>query len=152
MTDKIVAAHNQTHASNYTVHYPEHGARANDPHYKDFNHLHKVQKNDPELYQCAVGKRRGDFSDCTLVDPNGKPMPLEMHHTHIEFALQNGVDLKMMAEQYPGVDTPDEVGAWTESAANLEWLCQFHHRGHGGAHVASASDFEGQHFVRGLIS
>ena len=152
MTDKIVAAHTQAHSANYQVHYPEHGTRPKDPHYRDFNHYHKTTKNDPEIYQCSVGKRRGDFSDCTLVDSNGKAMPLELHHTHIEWALQNEVDLKLLETQYPGISNPDELGAWVESGANLEWLCQFHHRGHGGAHVASASDFEGQHFVKGLIS
>ncbi|WP_052432821.1 hypothetical protein [Streptacidiphilus carbonis] len=144
--DHVVVAHDQAESHRYTVHYPEHGSRPGDPHYRDFNHYHQATKHDPEVYQCAVGKRRGDFADCVL------DKPLELHHTHIEWALQNEVDLAALERQYPGVSTPDEVGAWVETAANLEWLCQFHHRGHGGAHVASASDFEGQHFVKGLIS
>lgn len=144
--DKIVAAHVQKHSSSYSVHYPEHGSRPGDPHYTDFNHYHRTTKDDPEIYQCAVGKRRGDFSDCTL------DLPLELHHTHIEWALQNGVDLALLEHQYPGISNADELGAWVESAENLTWYCQFHHRGHGGAHVASASDFEGQHFVKGLIT
>lgn len=150
--DKQVAAHTQTHSSHYEVHYPDHGSREGDPHYKDFNAYHRRTKNDPEIYQCAVGKRRGDFSDCTLVDADGNKIPLELHHTHIEWALQNEVDLTLLEHQYPGVSNPDELGAWVESGVNLEWLCQFHHRGHGGAHVASASDFEGQHFVKRLIT
>jgi hypothetical protein len=120
--DHIVPAHDQAESHRYTVHYLEHGSRPGDPHYRDFEAYHRRTKHDPEIYQCAVGKRRGDFADCTL------------------------------ERQYPGVSSADEVGAWVESAENLEWLCQFHHRGHGGAHVASASDFEGQHFVKGLIS
>lgn len=146
--DKKVAAHTQAHTSHYQVHFPEHGSRKGDPHYRDFDHYHRTTKRDPEIYQCAVGRRRGDFSDCTL------DLPLELHHTHIEWALQNGVDLAMLEHQYPGISDREEVGAWVESAENLEWLCQlqFHHRGHGGAHVASASDFEGQHFVKGLIT
>jgi hypothetical protein len=144
--DHIVPAHDQAESHRYTVHYLEHGSRPGDPHYRDFEAYHRRTKHDPEIYQCAVGKRRGDFADCTL------DLPLELHHTHIEWALQNGVSLEMLERQYPGVSSADEVGAWVESAENLEWLCQFHHRGHGGAHVASASDFEGQHFVKGLIS
>lgn len=144
--NKTVTEHTQPHTSHYQVHFPEHGSRQGDPHYKDFNHYHRTTKNDPEIYRCAVGVRRGDFSDCTL------DLPLELHHTHIEWALQNGVDLTMMEHQYPGISNREEVGAWVESAANLEWICQFHHRGHGGAHVASASDFEGQHFVKALIT
>lgn len=140
------AAHVQVHSSHYEVHYPDHGTREADPHYKDFNEFHRRTKNDPALYVCAVGKRRGDYSDCTL------DVPLELHHTHIEWALLNEVDLTLLEAQYPGISNRDAVGAWVESADNLEWLCRFHHRGHGGAHVASASDFEGQHFVKGLIT
>lgn len=44
------------------------------------------------------------------------------------------------------------MGAWVESADNLLWLCEKHHRSHGGVHHASASDWEAEHFVRGLIS
>lgn len=141
-----VAAHVQAHTSHYQVHYPEHGAREGDPHYKDFNAYHRRTQHDPELYVCAVGKRRGDYSDCTL------DVPLELHHTHIEWALLNEVDLGLLEHQYAGVSNAEQEGAWVESAENLEWLCRFHHRGHGGAHVASAADFEGQHFVKGLIT
>ena len=144
--EHVVAAHVQPHTSHYNVHFPEHGSRDGDPHYKDFDHYHRTTNNDPDIYQCSVGKRRGDFSDCTL------DLPLELHHDHIEWALLNGVDLALFEHQYAGVSNRDELGAWIESAENLSWLCQFHHRGHGGAHVASASDFEGQHFVKGLIS
>jgi hypothetical protein len=44
------------------------------------------------------------------------------------------------------------VGAWVESADNLQWLCEFHHRGHGGVHIASSSDYEAERYVRGLIA
>lgn len=144
--DKVVPAHQQAKTSHYLEHYPEHGAREGDPHYKDFHHYHEATKHDPEVYQCLIGKDRGDFSECTL------DRPLELHHAHIEWAVQNGVDLAMLERQYPGVGNPDELGAWVESAANLVWLCVFHHRGHGGAHVASASDFEAQRFLKGFLS
>jgi hypothetical protein len=142
----LVAAHDQAKSDHYIVHYPEHGARESDPNYRDFDHYHRVTKNNPEIYQCSVGKRRGDFSDCTL------DLPLELHHSHIEWALQNSVNLEFLEKQYPGVSNPDELGKWIESAINLEWLCQFHHRGHGGAHYANASDFEAEHFVANLIA
>jgi len=57
-----------------------------------------------------------------------------------------------MMKDYPGVSDPNKVGEWVESALNLLWLCEFHHRGHGGVHVASSSDFEAEKYVRGLIS
>jgi hypothetical protein len=44
------------------------------------------------------------------------------------------------------------IGKWVESAENLMLLCVFHHRGPGGVHTASASDFEGAGFIRNLLS
>jgi hypothetical protein len=144
MTD--VKAHDQKMSHSYTVHYPAHPPREEDPHYKDFNHYHRTTKNDPEIYQCAMGKARGDFSECSL------DKPLELHHSHVEFALQNEVDYKWLEKDYPGISNPDELGAWVESAQNLEWLCEYHHRGSGGVHVISAADFEAEKYVRGLTS
>lgn len=141
----MTEAHEGRVTHSYMIAYPAHPARKDDPHYKDFNHYHRTTKNDPEIYQCAVGKHRNDFSECST------DKPLELHHSHVEFSLQNGVDLRWLERDYPGVSNPDEVGAWVESAANLEWLCEFHHRGHGGVHVAAASDYEAEKYVRGLI-
>lgn len=141
-----VVAHDALQSHKYTIHFPAHPARAKDPHYVDFNHLHKAWKKDPEKWQCAVGKHRGDFSECDL------KKPLELHHSHVEFSLQNGVDLKWLEADYPGISNPDEVGAWVESAANLEVLCVFHHRGAGGKHTAAYADFEAEMYIRGLIS
>ncbi len=140
-----VAAHAQAETHHYVVRYPEHPAREDDPHYVDFEHLRRQWRADPERWQCAVGKHRGDFSECDL------SRPLELHHAHVEFALQQGVDLAWLEVDYPGISDPAAVGAWVESAANLLVLCVFHHRGHGGVHVASASDFEAEKYVRGLI-
>jgi len=138
----MAEAHDQPVTHHYTVRFPSHEARENDPHYRDFD---AFRRRTQKTAQCAVGSRRGDFSDCSL------DKPLELHHAHIEFALLNNVDLALLERQYPGVSDPDQVGAWIESADNLEWLCEFHHRGHGGAHVASAADFEAQNFIKGLI-
>lgn len=123
------------------MHYPEHPAREGDPHYVDFEAYRKRTK---ATAKCAIGLHRNDFSECA----GG----LELHHAHVEFSLQNGVDLQWLETDYPGISDPEHVGAWVESASNLMWLCEFHHRGHGGVHVASASDFEAEKYVRGLIS
>lgn len=141
MTD----AHDQKVSHSYTIAYPAHPAREDDPHYKDFHHYHETTKHDPEIYQCAIGKHRNDFSECDL------DHPLELHHSHVEFSLQAGVDLAWLEVDYPGISNPDEVGAWTESAANLQWLCVRHHRGLDGVHKLSASDYEAIKYVRGLI-
>lgn len=138
MTD----AHDQKVSHGYTVHYPEHGPRAADPHYRDFEEYKRRTK---ATAKCQFGVDRGlDFSEC--VDG------LELHHAHIEFATQNSVDLSLLEFKYPGVSDAESIGAWVESAENLIYLCEFHHRGHAGVHVAAAADFEASHFIRHLLS
>lgn len=138
----MTAAHNQTVTHKYVMRYPAHPPRREDPHYRDFE---EYRRRTRATAQCAFAARRGgDTSEC-----HGE---LELHHAHVEFALQNGVDLKLLERDYPGISDPDQIGAWVESAANLEWYCAAHHRGPGGVHVASASDFEAEHYVRNLIT
>jgi hypothetical protein len=138
MTD----AHDQAITNSYVIHYPPHEPREDDPHYKDFNAYRNRTK---DTAKCAIGEHRSDFSEC-----NGG---LELHHSHIEFSLQNGVDLKWLETDYPGVSNPDEVGAWVESGANLMWLCMRHHRAAGaGIHHAAYADYEASKYVHNLIS
>ena len=139
MTD--VAAHAQKITHHYSIHYPAHPARSGDPHYVDFEAYRRRTK---DTAKCSVGEHRDDFTECA----GG----LELHHAHVEFSLQNGVDLAWLAKDYPGIDDPETVGAWIETAANLTWLCEQHHRGAGGVHTAAASDFEAEKYVRGLIT
>ena len=150
-----VAAHTGQQSHSYTVHFPAHPARTSDPHYKDFDHYHRQTR---AAARCYVGERIG-FGDCLdaqgdpcVIDTAGQQSGLELHHAHIEFSLQNGVDLAALEVDYPGVSNPDEVGAWVETAANFRWLCVFHHRAAGGAHTASHSDWEAEQYVRSLIS
>lgn len=133
-------AHDQAETKHYTVHYPAHPERKSDPHYKDFN---AYRRRTQKTAKCAVGQHRDDYSECA----GG----LELHHSKVEFALQNGIDLAWLERDFPGISDTDTVGAWVESADNLMWLCEFHHRGHGGVHVASSSDFEAERYVKGLI-
>jgi hypothetical protein len=137
----MTAAHDQNETRHYLMHFPEHPAREDDPHYRDFE---EYRRRTHATAKCAVAVETGDESECHGV--------LELHHTHVEFSLQNGVDLKRLEHLYPGISNPDEVGAWVEAAANLTWLCAFHHRGHGGVHTAAAADFEASKWVKGLIT
>jgi hypothetical protein len=138
-----IPAHDQTFTHRYVVHYPDHSPRESDPHYKDFNEYHHKTR---ATAKCYFADQIGDDSGCDHENP------LELHHAHIEFALQNAVDLTLLEKAYPGVSNPEELGAWVESAANLIWLCRFHHRGAGGVHNASASDYEAEKFIKNLIS
>lgn len=136
----MTAEHDQAETHRYVVHFPAHPPRKEDPHYKDFEAYRRRTK---ATAKCVIGAHRDDFSEC-----GGE---LELHHSHVEFSLQNGVDLAWLEADYPGISDPDSIGAWVESADNLEWLCERHHRGAGGVHNASASDFEAERYVRGLI-
>lgn len=133
-------SHDQKVSHDYLVHYPEHPPRKSDPHYKDFEAFRRRTR---KTAKCAFAVRIGDFSLCEGV--------LELHHTHVEFALQNGIDLALLERDYPGISDPKSVGAWVESADNLTWYCSKHHRGHGGVHCASSADFEAEHYIRKLI-
>ncbi len=150
----MVDAHEQVMAHKYIVHFPPHPAREDDPHYRDFDHYHKKTR---AAARCFVGERigfkfcRDEHGQALTVDDDGQMSGLELHHAHIEFAVQQGVDLTALEEDYPGVSNPDEVGEWVESAANFRWLCVAHHRGAAGAHTAAHSDFEASHYVPGLI-
>lgn len=142
-TDTAVAAHQQKVTHSYWVSYPEHPARADDPHYVDFE---AYRSRTHATAKCAIGEHRNDFSECS------PDKPLELHHAHIEFSLQNGVNLAWLEKDYPGISDPTAVGAWVESADNLTWLCESHHRGGGGVHVATASDYEAERYVQHLIA
>jgi hypothetical protein len=135
-----VNAHTQLVTHHYLVHYPEHEPRTSDPYYYDFEEYRKRTK---ATAQCAFAVRVGTTDECTG--------PLQLHHDHLEFAMQNGVDFTWLERDYPGVSDPNKVGAWIESANNLVWYCEFHHIGAGGVHCASSADFEAEHYVRKLI-
>ncbi|HET6909066.1 MAG TPA: hypothetical protein VFH54_06990 [Mycobacteriales bacterium] len=140
MSSDVTPAHDQRVSHSYTIHYPAHPPRKSDPHYRDFEAYRRRTK---ATAKCAIGEHRGDYTECA----GG----LELHHAHVEFSLQNGVDLAWLEKDYPGISDPTQVGAWVESAANLMWLCERHHRGAEGVHLLSASDYEAARYVRGLV-
>jgi hypothetical protein len=129
----------------YSVHYKAHDPRGDDPHKADFDEF-KRRRRAAGTWFCDFGKQyRADSSECDLT------YPLECHHSVIEFALANSVDLTMLEKFYPGVSKTG-IGAWIDSPNNLMLLCRWHHRGHGGVHNVSASDWEAYKFVKGLIT
>jgi hypothetical protein len=150
-----VAAHSSAETHHYVVHFPPHPAREDDPHYRDFDAYHRAHR---ATARCYIGERIG-FADC--MDSECMPCPppadggeqpgLELHHAHVEFSLQNGVDLTALEVDYPGISNPAEVGSWIESDGNFRWLCAWHHRGAAGAHTASHSDWEASQYVQSLL-
>lgn len=125
MADEIPAESRRiTHT--YTLHFPEHLPREGDPHYRDFDAYRRKTR---AAARCHVGERIGfdwcrdtQGNRCTF-DADGVMSDLELHHAHIEFALQNGISLAALEKDYPGVSNPDQVGAWINSAENLLYLC-----------------------------
>lgn len=152
----MVAAHSQAESHHYIVHFPEHPARTDDPHYADFNHYHKIHR---KTARCYIGERigYGDCRDAQMVPcpppaDGGEQPGLELHHHIIEFSLQNGIDLEALEVDFKGISNATDVGEWVESDVNFRWLCAFHHRGPAGAHTASHSDWEASQYVHGLIT
>jgi len=150
-----VAAHAQISSHRYLLHFPEHPARASDPHYADFHAYHRAHR---ATARCYIGERIG-FSECcdaqgspALPEGGGQQPGLELHHAHVEFSLQNGISLAALEKDYPGISNPEQVGAWVETGANFRWYCAWHHRSQAGAHAASHSDFEASAYVLGLIT
>ena len=149
------AAHDIRVNHKYIIHYPDHAPRQDDPHYVDFNHYHNKTR---KTARCYVGERIG-FDECitpqgepATIDANGVQSGLELHHAHVEQALLNSVDLTALEVDYPGISNAEEVGKWAQSGKNFRWLCFGHHRGPGGAHNATHSDYEGAQYIKGLIS
>jgi hypothetical protein len=134
-------AHEQVAVHRYTVHYPAHDPRKDDPHYAAFEAYRRATK---ATARCHMAERIGTDTYCQ----GG----LELHHARIEFSLANAVDFELLAKDFPALKSPEDVGSWVESPENLRWYCEFHHRGHAGVHTASASDFEAEFYVKGLIT
>jgi len=144
--EEEIAAHRQAESHRYTMHFPEHGHRENDPHYKAFMQF-KRRTQGTQAWVCYVGARVGADS-CSKG-------PLEIHHAHLEWSLQNAASAAALHVDFPAIRpdaTQEEIDAWAESDENFRILCAFHHRGHGGAHTASHSDWEAQLYVPGLIT
>jgi hypothetical protein len=140
--DVAVAAHSETVSHTYIIAYPPHPARKDDPHYVDFE---AYRKRTEATAVCSWGAEVGDFSEC-----GGG---LQLHHSHVEFAFQNGIDFSHLEFAYPGISDPTTVGAWVEGAQNLIWLCEKHHIGAGsGIHELDAADYDASHFVKSIFS
>lgn len=143
MADEV-AAHDQKFTHRYVVSFPAHEPRADDPHRADFDE-YKRRRRANGTYYCDFAKehRNGDTSECDLEHP------LECHHSVIELALANGVDLALLEADYPGVSQIG-IGAWIDSDPNLCLLCQVHHRTYAGVHMLSHSDYVASEYVRNL--
>lgn len=116
----MTAAHEQPHELHTIEFYPEHEPREHDPHYRFFNAARRRLK-EKGLLVCAIKSSQHSGT-------------IELHHSLVEYALQNGVDLDKLNELY-GLHLDDEAfKRWIEEEGNLEPLCTLHHRGALGVH------------------
>jgi len=140
----VIAAHDQLMVHRYTVHYPAHEPREKDPHYAELREFKRRRK--------AAGTYYCDWGHAHYADECDTSHPLEAHHSVIEDAMFNEVDMVLLERDYPGISAPGVVGAWLDGEHNLMLLCRVHHRSAQGVHTASASDFEAESYVRRLIT
>lgn len=118
----LIAAHDQKTTLHIVEHYPAHEPRASDPHYHFFNEARARLKKLGKLH-CWVNN-----ADCA-----GQ---IELHHSLVEFALANAIDLSRFEELYPefGVKSDDDFLRFIEQEGNLTPLCKIHHTGIYGVH------------------
>ncbi len=151
----IVPAHSQTVTNVYTVLYPDHYPRQEDPHYHAFEAWRKAHIAEAV---CFVGRRVG-FDECA--DAQGNPIPvqppvdgkgIELHHHWLEFAVINAAYLKALQIDFPDLTTPERAAIWAETDANFLFLCVKHHRAGAGAHKIDYANFCAEEYVRNLIA
>lgn len=126
MTD--TPAHKQTQTIRLLRAYPSHEPRAQDPNYAEFEQV-RARLKAQGLLKCIVNN-----ADCS-----GGP---QLHHTHVEFAYQNAVDVPTL-DKLLGLSLTDaDFAQWVESPGNLEVLCEAHHVGILGIHMIPAADWD----------
>jgi hypothetical protein len=113
-------AHSEVVTIRFIEHWPAHEPRKGDPHYKVFNAA-KARMKKLGLYKCNV-------------DSSYHYGTLEAHHSMVEFAHVNDVDLAKFNRLY-GLHLDDEgFKNYIEGPNGLEILCELHHRGQEGVH------------------
>lgn len=114
------------------AHYPEHGPRETDPHYKVF-HAARHHLIDVLGVGCWIGGATKAQIEAGL--PQGHrchgSTGLEAHHSVAEFAGLNAVDWRKVARDFPHLDihSDEDFLRAAESEGGLMILCSVHHRG-----------------------
>lgn len=135
MSDAI-KGHDQKLTLHLVEHYPSHEPRTADPHYHLFNQARARLAKLGQL-KCWVGNE-----ECA-----GQ---IELHHSMIEFALANNIDVEKFERLYPQFNvTSDEAFLeWVEQEGNLMPLCKRHHTGNLGIHCLPYPIWLPQRFVK----
>lgn len=107
------------------VFYPPHEPR------KASSEYHRVHKKlvvtmDEPCWICGVR-----HSDVLKMDKDQQKLwQMETHHSELEWAAANGVDLELITKDFPPIlADPHTLRAWLDSEGNMLVLCATHHRG-----------------------
>lgn len=113
------------------VHYPAHGPRETDPHYKVF-HAARSYLIDVLGVGCWIGGATKAQIQAGL--PAGHrcagAKQLEAHHEVAEFAGLEEEDWQKVAADFPqeGIHSDEDFKSFAESEGGLTILCDVHHR------------------------
>jgi hypothetical protein len=142
MTDPTAPtpAHDQRETFTVIQSFPEHLPRESDPHYHYFHQAVQRLKAAGK-YRCWINN-----ADCAG--------DLEAHHSTVEFALANNVDISHFTQLYPefGLTDDESFFRFVEEEGNLTILCRMHHIGVLGIHSIHYPAWLAQRFLKAGIA
>lgn len=116
----MAKAHETEVTVRFIERWPDHEPREDDPYYHLF-HAAKKRMKEMGLLKCNV---ESDYHYGNI----------ELHHSKVEFAHANDIDIEKFNHAY-GLHLNDkEFKEFVEGPGNLEPLCTLHHRGQEGVH------------------
>ena len=117
---EMTAAHQQEVVIRLIERWPAHEPRKDDPNY--------------HLFQAAKRRlKRQGLLRC-VVESDYHYGQIELHHSRVEFAHINDIDLGKFNHAYGLNLTDEQFQEYVEQEGNLEPLCTLHHRGQEGVH------------------
>jgi hypothetical protein len=116
----MTAPHEQVVTIRFIERWPEHEPREADPNY----HLFRQAKERLKRQGLLVCRVESDYHYGQI----------ELHHSKVEFAHINDIDLDKFNHAYGLHLSDEEFQRYVEQEGNLEPLCTLHHRGQEGVH------------------
>ena len=105
------------------VAYPKHEPREASAIYRRTHH-HLIYELDAPCWVCGIRH-----------STDGQ---METHHSHFEWASQNGLDLEKVTADWPSITDRAKLAEWVDGEGNMLVLCAAHHRAqHTGIHMIS---------------
>jgi hypothetical protein len=112
----VTAAHDQRLTVRLVEHIPPHGPRG-------------------AAFEKAKTRMKALGLTACAIEGCDTGAPVEYHHSIVEHAWQEGVDVDKLDHQFGLHLTDAEFADWVQSPGNLEPLCAVHHRTQLGIHA-----------------